>query len=230
MTSRWQRPSAKGPKSAQWWAHLVGALRVHPHKHYATILPKKIEDLRVVGSFLRFSNAAQALEVAGNRHMFQRTSWSLRVARRHGTSGFGTGTSLFRIESPRATSNVIKTTCIRTRPLDAPRGDEARRRFTAHRSRDRDEENGSGRIGFSEIQIVSNWPPVMMRPSRIVLRVCWFSESTLLQLTPSQTPQSARREDEGEAPEPAERPECPDEEEAPGGLGESRRSAPPSCG
>src|SRR2546429_2891132 len=30
-------------------------------------------------------------------------------------------------------------------------------------------------------------------------------------LAPSQTPQSARREDEGEAPEPAERPECPDE-------------------
>src|SRR6266851_7432552 len=39
-------------------------------------------------------------------------------------------------------------------------------------------------------------------------------------LAPSQTPQSARREDEGEAPEPAERPECPDEEEAAGGLGD----------
>jgi hypothetical protein len=39
-------------------------------------------------------------------------------------------------------------------------------------------------------------------------------------LGPSQTPQSARREDEGEAPEPAERPECPDEEEAAGGLGD----------
>src|SRR5205814_6221366 len=39
-------------------------------------------------------------------------------------------------------------------------------------------------------------------------------------LAPSQAPQSARREDEGEAPEPAERPECPDEEEAAGGLGD----------
>ena len=37
---------------------------------------------------------------------------------------------------------------------------------------------------------------------------------------PSQTPQSARREDEGDAPEPAERPECPDEEEAAGGFGD----------
>src|SRR5271166_6689558 len=35
-----------------------------------------------------------------------------------------------------------------------------------------------------------------------------------LGLAPSQAPQSARREDEGEAPEPAERPECPDEEKA----------------
>src|SRR5437660_3720412 len=42
----------------------------------------------------------------------------------------------------------------------------------------------------------------------------------LPRLAPSQTPQSARREDEGEAPEPAERPECPDEEEAAGGLGD----------
>ena len=43
---------------------------------------------------------------------------------------------------------------------------------------------------------------------------------TLLRLASSQTPQSARREDEGESPEPAERPECPDEEEAAGRLGD----------
>jgi hypothetical protein len=30
----------------QWWAHLVGALRVHPHKHDANDPRKKIEDLR----------------------------------------------------------------------------------------------------------------------------------------------------------------------------------------
>ena len=29
----------------QWWAHLVGALRVHPHKHYANYPPQKIEEL-----------------------------------------------------------------------------------------------------------------------------------------------------------------------------------------
>src|SRR3984893_2915355 len=46
-------------------------------------------------------------------------------------------------------------------------------------------------------------------------------------LAPSQTPQSARREDEGEAPEPAERPECPDEEEAAGGLGDLAVMCPP---
>ena len=44
---------------------------------------------------------------------------------------------------------------------------------------------------------------------------------------PSQTPQSARREDEGEAPQPAERPECPDEEEAAGGLGDLAVMRPP---
>jgi len=34
---------------AHWWAHLVGAPRVHPHKHELTILRKEIEDLRDVG-------------------------------------------------------------------------------------------------------------------------------------------------------------------------------------
>ena len=42
----------------------------------------------------------------------------------------------------------------------------------------------------------------------------------LLGLAPSQIPQSARREHDGDAPKPAERPECPDEEEAAGGLGD----------
>ena len=46
-------------------------------------------------------------------------------------------------------------------------------------------------------------------------------------LAPSQTPQSARREDEGEAPEPAERPECPDEEKAAGGFGDLAVMCPP---
>src|SRR5205814_4315076 len=46
-------------------------------------------------------------------------------------------------------------------------------------------------------------------------------------LSPSQTPQSARREDEREAPEPAERPECPDEKEAAGGLGDLAVVGPP---
>ena len=42
----------------------------------------------------------------------------------------------------------------------------------------------------------------------------------LLATAPSQIPQSARREDHGEAPQSAERPECPDEEKAAGGFGD----------
>src|SRR5262245_3180943 len=44
--------------------------------------------------------------------------------------------------------------------------------------------------------------------------------SRVLRLAPSQAPQAARREDEGEAPKPAERPERPDEEKAAGGPGD----------
>src|SRR4051812_5254542 len=33
---------------AKWWAHLVGALRVHPHNIEPTILRKKIEELRTL--------------------------------------------------------------------------------------------------------------------------------------------------------------------------------------
>ena len=29
------------PQTAQWWAHLVGAHRVHPHKHDANYPPQK---------------------------------------------------------------------------------------------------------------------------------------------------------------------------------------------
>jgi hypothetical protein len=36
--------------AAEWWAHLVGALRLYPHKHAPTILRKKIEDLREAGA------------------------------------------------------------------------------------------------------------------------------------------------------------------------------------
>jgi hypothetical protein len=36
----------------RWWAHLVGAHRVHPHKHYADYPPQKIEDLRGAGATL----------------------------------------------------------------------------------------------------------------------------------------------------------------------------------
>src|SRR5262249_46816047 len=39
-------------------------------------------------------------------------------------------------------------------------------------------------------------------------------------LTPSKIPQSARREENGDAPNPAERPERPDEEKAAGGPGD----------
>src|SRR5712692_3539750 len=33
--------TAESCVSTQWWAHLVGALRVHPHKHYANHPPQK---------------------------------------------------------------------------------------------------------------------------------------------------------------------------------------------
>jgi len=37
---------------ARWWAHLVGALRVHPHQHCAKYPSKKIEDLREAGAYI----------------------------------------------------------------------------------------------------------------------------------------------------------------------------------
>jgi len=42
-------------KLGWWWAHLVGALRVYPHKHWANHPPKKIEDWRVVRA-LRYAD------------------------------------------------------------------------------------------------------------------------------------------------------------------------------
>src|SRR5262249_59916365 len=49
----------------------------------------------------------------------------------------------------------------------------------------------------------------------------------LLLPTPWQVPQSARREDDGAAPEPAKRPQCPDEEEAASGLHDLGVMCPP---
>src|SRR5262249_27720104 len=49
----------------------------------------------------------------------------------------------------------------------------------------------------------------------------------LLLPTPWQVPQSARREDDGAAPEPAKRPQCPDEEEAASGLRDLGVMCPP---
>jgi len=40
--------------AAQWWAHLVGVLRVHPHKHWANYPPQEVRgaaDCRRVVSF-----------------------------------------------------------------------------------------------------------------------------------------------------------------------------------
>src|SRR6267378_3450294 len=56
---------------------------------------------------------------------------------------------------------------------------------------------------------------------------CFLLNRYLNFLAPSQTPKSAGREDEGEAPERAERPECPDEEEAAGGPGDLAVMCPP---
>ena len=52
-------------------------------------------------------------------------------------------------------------------------------------------------------------------------------------LAPSQAPQSARREDEGEERGHAERDQRPDEEEGSAGIGDVAADAdtlPPSCG
>src|SRR3982750_3317498 len=49
----------------------------------------------------------------------------------------------------------------------------------------------------------------------------------LLGPPPSQIPQPARREDQGEAPKPAEHPEYPDEEKAAGGFGDLAIMCPP---
>src|SRR5882724_2622776 len=49
----------------------------------------------------------------------------------------------------------------------------------------------------------------------------------LLGPAPSQIPKSARREGQGEATQPAERPECPDKEKASGGFGYLAVMCPP---
>jgi hypothetical protein len=50
---------------AEWWAHLVGAPRVHPHKHSPTILPKKIEDVREFGAFMFLLPPAEVPRMQG---------------------------------------------------------------------------------------------------------------------------------------------------------------------
>src|SRR5262249_15084544 len=59
------------------------------------------------------------------------------------------------------------------------------------------------------------------RSSRLhALSSAWSLQRHLLLPAPWQVPQTAHREEARAAPEPSERPECPDEEEAASGLGD----------
>lgn len=46
----WDPQAGQGPRRLQWWARLVGALRVRMSTT-PTILPKKIEERLIVGGF-----------------------------------------------------------------------------------------------------------------------------------------------------------------------------------
>jgi hypothetical protein len=62
-------PSQGAHITSEWWAHLVGALRVHPHKHDAHYPPQKIEELREAGATLPNATAFDWQESAGNRRL-----------------------------------------------------------------------------------------------------------------------------------------------------------------
>ena len=48
----------------EWWAHLLCALRVHPHRHTATIPQKKIEERPASRAFEALAYSGKAPEVA----------------------------------------------------------------------------------------------------------------------------------------------------------------------
>src|SRR2546426_4271470 len=60
---------------ARWWAHLVGAPRVHPHKHAPTILRKKMEDEPEASAsrikILAMLDIAQQRPAAGRPHQIE---------------------------------------------------------------------------------------------------------------------------------------------------------------
>ena len=51
-----------------WWAHLVGALRVHPHKHCANYPPQKDRGATASGRILHRSARGQCLESPTREH------------------------------------------------------------------------------------------------------------------------------------------------------------------
>src|SRR5262247_42660 len=50
--------------SPEWWAQLVGAPRVHPHKHSANYPPQEVEGLRQPGAFM-FTDGARCGQIVG---------------------------------------------------------------------------------------------------------------------------------------------------------------------
>jgi len=58
-----QRTPETSPRQEQfeWWAHLVGALRVHPHKHWADHPPQKDRGTADCSHVLHFSEVCHGL-------------------------------------------------------------------------------------------------------------------------------------------------------------------------
>src|SRR6266566_4587674 len=63
-------PSAPGPK----WAHLVGALRVYPHKHWADYPPQEVRGTADFGIAFALLRAAQSREVSTKECRLRRES------------------------------------------------------------------------------------------------------------------------------------------------------------
>jgi hypothetical protein len=68
-------------QSSEPWAQVMGAPRVHPHKHWADYPPHEHRGVADFGRGLGFSNAARSLEVSTNCQRSQRRFGSPKVAR-----------------------------------------------------------------------------------------------------------------------------------------------------
>jgi len=61
-------PTPDAYRPAGWWAHVVGALRVHPHKHDANYPPQKDRGFARVRRVMRRNTRRQSPQVARGRN------------------------------------------------------------------------------------------------------------------------------------------------------------------